>query len=431
MQTNDMSQMATKWESNTLLSGSALFLQQLSALQSDKSSATIKPEKITPPASFDGINVWQDYMPPIKNQCNCGGCWAFATSACLASRINIWTRNRVHVNLSPAKMIYCNWGGDTEYALVKEALENNLNFTDLAEKIKNTVLTVGCSGETLIGAWQYIFRYGVTTESCHPYSSKKYDLCKVQIGQPLPSCEEVSGETLDVCADGSPERQYRAGGFYIVSNANSSLRENELSIQKEIWKYGPVTTGMKVYDDLFEWDGKGVYQWNGTSTFTGGHAVVILGWGSMNNTPFWQVRNTWGKEWGDNGNFRILRGQNHCDIEMNVVTGFPEIPLASRYMLQPRLTTPHDIFLRNVWPYDYSGYNVSAILNILQGLKEPKIIDPIYESSMIPNFKSMIAGKPSSIMFPYATSYINYGLLFFSLTMGIILFFIVVQMIKT
>jgi hypothetical protein len=404
-----------RWVSSTLLVESAMFSAQRERLQADSASAVLRSAALDVPPTFDGIATWAAYTPPVKNQCNCGGCWAFATSACLAMRINIWTKNTVHVDLSPAKMIYCNWGGDTEYALVKRAFDENLDFATLADQIRDTVLTVGCSGETLIGAWQYLYRYGGTSEECHPYSSDVFDLCQAQIGQALPSCAEVSGASLDVCQDGTPERQYRAGGFYMVSDTALTVSDNERAIRREVWKYGPVTTGMRVYEDLFDWDGTGVYRWDGRAPLTGGHAVVILGWGTLDGVKYWQVRNTWGAAWGDAGNFRIVRGENHCELEANVLVGYPDMPLASRYLLSPRLFTPQDVFLRNVWPYDYSGYNVSAIVDILLGRKGRRLIDPLYTPEMIPDFKTMVAARPHAIVYPYATSNIHWGLFVFAL----------------
>lgn len=407
--------MTQRWTSNTLLADSAMFATQRSQLQVDTGSAVLRSTVGDVPASFDGIAVWAPFTPPVKNQCNCGGCWAFATSACLAMRINIWTGNALHVNLSPAKMIICNWGGETEYALVREAFEKGLDFTTLADQIRDTVLTVGCSGETLIGAWQYLYRYGVTREECHPYTSDKVDLCAIQIGQALPPCTGIAGEDYDRCADGSPEQAFRSGGFYIVSDTALTVSENERAIRREIWKYGPVTTGMRVYEDLFDWDGTGVYQWDGTAPLTGGHAVVIMGWGTLDGVKYWQVRNTWGAEWGDGGYFRILRGENHCELEANVMTGYPEMPLADRYLLSKRLTTPQDVFLRNVWPYDHSGYNVSAIRDMLAGVQDARIITPLYAPEIVPDFETMQAGRPWAITYPHADTTIRWGLFVFAL----------------
>ena len=37
----------------------------------------------------------------------------------------------------------------------------------------------------------------------------------------------------------------------------------------------------------------------------GGHAVMVVGYTTKNNEPYWIVRNSWGTSWGDNGYFYL------------------------------------------------------------------------------------------------------------------------------
>lgn len=97
----------------------------------------------------------------------------------------------------------------------------------------------------------------------------------------------------------------------------------------------------------------------------GGHAIKILGWGEENGVPYWLAANSWNTDWGDNGEgyifsmktnvplyclqfvtqlilhnvqafassapfsfvtsgyFKILRGEDHCGIESEIVAGIP------------------------------------------------------------------------------------------------------------
>jgi hypothetical protein len=137
-------------------------------------------------------------------------------------------------------------------------------------------------------------------------------------------------------------------------------------IQLEIWQNGPVSTGFTVYQDFLTSFGSVepgggfggqkftgehivgsspdslIYKWDGVSQSTGtAHAVVLIGWGTFQNVPFWVVRNSWGTQWGTSGDmkgpggqpsqlqgggyFWFYRGSNDCGLESNVVAGLPDL----------------------------------------------------------------------------------------------------------
>ena len=64
----------------------------------------------------------------------------------------------------------------------------------------------------------------------------------------------------------------------------------------------------------------------------GGHAVEIVGWGEDNGHKYWWIKNSWGKDWGVDGYFKMDRGNNNCKVEENIVTGVPDFfyPLSYR-----------------------------------------------------------------------------------------------------
>jgi len=57
----------------------------------------------------------------------------------------------------------------------------------------------------------------------------------------------------------------------------------------------------------------------------GGHAVKVLGYGVENGVKYWLCANSWNEEWGDQGYFKILRGNDECGIESEGVAGLPDI----------------------------------------------------------------------------------------------------------
>jgi cathepsin L len=38
------------------------------------------------------------------------------------------------------------------------------------------------------------------------------------------------------------------------------------------------------------------------------HAVIAIGYGELNGTPYWLIRNSWGKSWGEAGYVKLFRG---------------------------------------------------------------------------------------------------------------------------
>lgn len=59
----------------------------------------------------------------------------------------------------------------------------------------------------------------------------------------------------------------------------------------------------------------GVYQHQYGWWPLGGHAVRVVGWGVEKNVKYWHVANSWGRNWGENGYFKIRRGTNECLFE--------------------------------------------------------------------------------------------------------------------
>jgi hypothetical protein len=47
----------------------------------------------------------------------------------------------------------------------------------------------------------------------------------------------------------------------------------------------------------------------------GGHAVIMIGYGSTGGKKYWQIQNSWGHSWFDNGYAKVIRGVNWCGSE--------------------------------------------------------------------------------------------------------------------
>jgi len=169
----------------------------------------------------------------------------------------------------------------------------------------------GCEGGDPGSAWQYVVDSGLVTAACSPYT--------------VPTCPPAQQPCLNFtntptcvqnCSDGeqwSKSVHYNQNVYGVDAS----------SMQQEIFSNGPVEACFDVYADFLTYK-SGVYQYE-TGSFLGGHCIKIIGWGVENGTPYWLCNNSWTTYWGDNGQFKILRGADECGIEDDVVAGMPQL----------------------------------------------------------------------------------------------------------
>jgi len=226
------------------------------------------------PESFDARKQWPSFIHPIRDQAQCGSCWAFSGAEVLGDRFTIATNGKTNVVLSPEDMVSCDTGD------------------------------MGCGGGMLDSEWKYLTETGIVSDSCFPYTAGQ--------GQAA-ACQTK-------CASASePFTKYKAAtSFHLTTVAD---------IQAEILKNGPLQAAFMVYKSFLSYK-SGIYTkhwWQFWDQELGGHAVKIVGWGTENNKPYWIVANSWGTSWGEDGYFRISRGSNTCQFESMVYGGLPAI----------------------------------------------------------------------------------------------------------
>ena len=285
-----------------------------------------------------------------------------------------------------------------------------------------------CRGNTLYDAWRYLYVIGTNDYSCVPYdkslgeSFKFNSLSSFTTESKLPLCTVINGKIGDMCSDvsydiftgeeyGTPARFYRCSHFYSIAGIPKD-NGNEFNIRYNIFCWGPVSTGMDVYADFYEYDAKNqIYEWNGKDIKVGGHAVEIVGWGEENNVKYWIVKNSWGAKWGDEGYFRIVRGKNHCKIEENCMAGVPDFFYPENYTI----ANPDNFLFAENPKAIKERKDVSTNLSITGGGIDPltgytrrilvskpwiDLTTPI-NISELPNWNNFIAGINSSPKFRY------------------------------
>jgi cathepsin B len=263
------------------------------------------------PESFDSAKQWPKcakLINDIRDQSNCGCCWAFAGAEAASDRMCIATDGDKSLPISAQDVCF----------------NSNLN---------------GCNGGQITTPWTYIRWRGAVSGGqynntgpfgnmglcsnwgfghCHhhgpqrddPYPDEGAEGCKSDKSPPGPTkCDKTAkGDHTDFKAD-----KYKFHG-------TTETASGEEKIQRMIMEGGPVETAFTVYSDFEDYAG-GIYQ-RTTGKPAGGHAVKIVGWGVENGTKYWKIANSWNPYWGEKGFFRIVRGKNKCGIE-DQVTGSP------------------------------------------------------------------------------------------------------------
>ena len=138
--------------------------------------------------------------------------------------------------------------------------------------------------------WAFLKSNGTTTDACVPYTSGS----------------GVVAACPAKCVDNSTLTFTKAKSVTLLSTVTS--------IKTAIMTYGSVQASFSVYRDFYNYK-SGVYMKNST-TFVGGHAVQLMGWGTELGNDFWLVANSWGSSWGISGYFKI--GQTQCGISSSV-----------------------------------------------------------------------------------------------------------------
>lgn len=253
------------------------------------------------PANLNPFVYWENKIGPPTDQGNCGSCWAFSSTSEFSDRIRIKTDNQA---LAPDNNI-------SPYCLAACMKCNN----------KTGVCTKVCEGHYLDEVHDFMTQHEIYTNR---------DMKKITKTPTEYNCYKPEGQITGYVA----KKFYRVNQYSMNELTNDKIRDiNARSIMQDILENGPVTTVVKVFNPTskaemhknFYLYKTGIYGhgWKKDPIeYDGYHAINIIGWGVENidgeNVPYWLLRNSWGREWGENGYGKIVRGKNLAVIECDV-----------------------------------------------------------------------------------------------------------------
>jgi len=254
------------------------------------------------PTEFDSATKWPQcsVIANVRDQSTCGSCWAFASTASFESRRCIAT------------------GVDRKFSTEDTAFCQPLFGAGH-----------GCNGGN--SAWGWFVSHGVVSggdypdagsgETCLPYSfapcahhvpaTADYPACAAGEG-PNPKCAKACSEDGYGVAYGDDKT--KAATQYAVRRVSNMMQE--------LVENGPLYVTLTVYGDFPTYK-SGVYT-HQSGKRLGGHAVTLVGYGTLDGTDYWKIKNSWNEEWGAGGHFLIARGYKvggECGIESNAVGG--------------------------------------------------------------------------------------------------------------
>ena len=232
----------------------------------------------------------------VKDQGTVGTCWAFSTIGNVEGQ---WALSgHPLTDLSTEFLVDCDGNSDETHA--------------------------DCS---VFGGWPYlaydflISTGGVPSDASWPYCAGSGD-CYPCMNGPVKICGPppyYCDPDITAKCTADWDAAAKIGSWNYIEN-------NEEVIKQTLYEHGPLSvlldaTQLQYYKGGI-WDGhvEKSPSASGCKKQEMNHAVLLVGYGEDEGTPFWIVKNSWGQSWGEEGYFRIVRGQNTCGIANEVTT---------------------------------------------------------------------------------------------------------------
>jgi len=231
----------------------------------DELKVSKTPKKFDTSANASSVN-WVDAgaVTPVKDQGQCGSCWAFSTTGSLEGAHFVATGELL--SFSEQQLVDCAY----------------LSYGNLA-----------CNG----GLQEYAYNYYEDGHKAELESVYSY----------------FSGTTTH-----KGDCQYDASSTTSVSvSSYDAVTPDSVSEMKAALNQQPLAVSIEADRLCFQFYTSGVLDNTACGTNLD-HAVLAVGYGTENGQEYWLVKNSWNTTWGDQGYIKlaIVDGKGICGVQM-------------------------------------------------------------------------------------------------------------------
>jgi len=217
----------------------------------------------------------------VKNQADCGSCWAIAAASVLE--------------------------GHAEIHLGKPRTFSAQQIVECTPNPRHCGGDGGCQGATAELAMEWVLQNGCDEESVVPYTGSDGKCGK---GNPAGSTNDMS-----FLASGVTDYSAVSGAAAFGMTGWETLPKNKyLPLLRALAEKGPVAVSVAA-DKWFDYD-SGIFNGCGADAVID-HAVTAIGYGSENGEKYWMIQNSWGADWGEEGHIRLQRHDEDDNCGMN------------------------------------------------------------------------------------------------------------------